>query len=180
MFRNIKIGHRLASAFGALLLLILASAAVGLVFVNSMGEVSRVLYAERAKPIQQMSQINYLTQRNRVLVMDMLINPGSANVEQRVLEFRANTDQLDALWQEAGVAMSASAPDAYAALRSAHDEYMKQGLAVTSEAMAQNRYDDAQEFYLNKISPLAPPVQAQMDRLLAGSLALAEAEYQGV
>ncbi len=180
MLTNFKIGQRLAGAFGLLLILMVASASIGLLFVNRIGDVSRALYAERVQPIQRLSQINYLIQRNRVLVMDMLIDPGTANVDKRVKEFRANTTQLYDLWRRVVPVMSASAPLELKALRAAYDEYMQRGLVITNDAMAENRYDDAQELYLNKLSVLAPPVQEKMDRLLAVSLARAETDYQEV
>lgn len=97
MLTNITIRQRLAGAFGLLLFLMLASASIGFLYVNSLSEVSRILYVERAQPIQQLSQINYLVQRNRVLVMDMLIDPGVANVDKRIAEFRANSARLNTL-----------------------------------------------------------------------------------
>ncbi len=163
-----------------LLLLMVASASIGLLFVNQIGDVSRALYTERVQPIQQLSQINYLIQRNRVLVMDMLIDPGTANVDKRVKEFRANASQLDGLWQRVAPVLSTSVPQEFKALRTAYDEYMRHGLVMTNDAMAENRYDDAQELYLNKLSVLAPPVQERMDRLLALSLERAEADYDEV
>ncbi|MEY5003010.1 MAG: hypothetical protein RL678_819 [Pseudomonadota bacterium] len=180
MLTNITIRQRLAGAFGLLLFLMLASASIGFLYVNSLSEVSRILYVERAQPIQQLSQINYLVQRNRVLVMDMLIDPGVANVDKRIAEFRANSARLNTLWEQITPLLSKSVPQELEALRIAYGEYTEQGLNMANVAMAESRYDDAQELYLSKISLLAMPVQAQMDRLLAQSLARAEAEYQGV
>ncbi len=180
MLTNITIGQRLAGAFGLMLFLMLASASISLLYVNSTREISRVLYAERAQPIQQLSQINYLVQRNRVLVMDMLIDPGAANVDKRVTEFRANSTRLDELWKQLTPLLSKSVPQELEALRSAYDEYMQHGLSMANVAMTESRYDDAQELYLNKITLLAMPVQAQLDQLLAQSLERAETEYLSV
>ncbi len=91
--------------------------------------------------------------------MDMLIDPGAANVKKWVTEFRSNGNRLDQLWKQITPVLSKSILQELKALRIAYDEYMQQGLSMANVVMADSRYDDAQELYLNKISLLSVPVQ---------------------
>ena len=72
-----KIGTRLALAFAVLLLLISALAAGGISGAKRLTERSAALYGDRTVPMGVLAEISHLTQRNRVLVMDMLMDPGT-------------------------------------------------------------------------------------------------------
>lgn len=175
---RIKIGARLSAGFALLLLLMLAVVAIALSATLQTTERTRTLFEDRAVPLQRLSEMNYLIQRNRVLVMDMLMNPAASNVDKRTKEFAGNLTRIEAL---AGTVQPEHASDEEAALwqtlEAARTRYFANGLLPANQAMADNRYDDAQEAYLNGISPLAPPVQAALDALLTLKLEQAQQEY---
>ncbi|WP_101049207.1 methyl-accepting chemotaxis protein [Macromonas nakdongensis] len=165
---RIGIGARLSLGFGTMLLAMALLSALGLAFLLQLSELSRVLYQDKAMPLQQLSTLQYLTQRNRVLVMDMLINPGSDNVAQHSQEFERNLQQLQTTWTQLGTARE------WADLHRAYQAYLQEGLQPAHLAMSQNRYDDAQELYLNRVGPLATPLQKALDQLLTAKLQEAE------
>ncbi len=173
-----KIGARLSAGFALLLLLMLAVVAIALGATLQTTERTRTLFEDRAVPLQRLSEMNYLIQRNRVLVMDMLMNPGASNVEKRTREFSENTTRIQAL---ADTTQPEQTSDEEAALwqtlEAARTRYFADGLLPANQAMVDNRYDDAQDAYLNGISPLAPPVQAALDALLTLKLEQAQQEY---
>ena len=169
---------RLIAGYGLLLALMAAVVAVAMWGSHETSERSRLLFEERTRPLQTLSDVNYLTQRNRVLVMDMLVNPGSGNVDKRTREIAANATRIEQLWSEL---RSGNVPPAeqplWERLHTAQSTYFAEGLKPASDAMAGNRYDDAQEAYLMKISPLAPPVQQAMNELLTLKVEQAQAEH---
>ena len=83
MLRNFSIRIRLVAGFATLLVCLCSVAGAGLAGFQYLNERMRVVYEERAIPVELLSQVNYLMQRNRVLMMDTLVNPGQSNVEKR-------------------------------------------------------------------------------------------------
>jgi len=174
----LSIRHRLLVSFAAILAILLMVSAAGLWAVREIRENLRVVYEERAIPVQLLSQVNYLMQRNRVLVMDMLVNPSEANSRKRLAEFEANVKLTNgALSQYAAISRPAEQSQLYDRFLQARDQYMNEALVKASEAMAKADFDEAQFLYLNKISPLAPPFQASMDALIESQLSLAGKDY---
>ena len=175
MLRTFTIAHRLSGAFALFLAMMMLCVGVGIGAVTLMKDTVRVLYTDRVEPLEMVSQINYLTQKNRVLVMDMLINPATSNAQARSTEFLTNVAQLDALWrqlQDRGVDVSLLSD-----LKATFDAYFENGLLPANKAMVEGRYDDAAEIYLLKIGPLAPSVQQQMDALISAAISNAKEEY---
>ena len=78
MLQTMKIGTRLALAFAVLLLLLCALAVGGMGGAKRLTERSAALYGERMVPMGVLAEISHLTQRNRVLVMDMLMDRAPA------------------------------------------------------------------------------------------------------
>ena len=132
---SLRIGTRLALAFGVLLLLLLAVAAAALLGTQALATSGETLYRQRTLPIVRLAEVNALLIRNRVLVMDMLIDPGTANIERRSTELRANNDRVRAAWtgyrERADVAQTA---DLIQAFEPVFNAYMEQGLVPAAQA----------------------------------------------
>lgn len=177
--RELRIGVRLAVAFCSLLVFIGLLAVMGVWGSRSLGEGTRSLYQDRAVPMQQLATINDLMQRNRVLVMDMLLQPGAANVEKLSAEFASNQKAMDALWQRfTALPQTPQEADLIQKIQALRITYMQEALAPASAAMQDNKYDDASDLYLTKISPMAPSVQAPMDQLMKLKIDLAAQEFE--
>ena len=80
---NLKIGARLGTAFAAVLMLMLAIAVVGVVTADKIHAGLKTVYEDRTVPLGQLGEVNRLMQRNRILVMDMMLHPVTANIEKR-------------------------------------------------------------------------------------------------
>ena len=95
---NMKIGARLTSAFVVLMLLLIGIAYVGINGIGKTFDVVDGMYADRLVPEGDLANLQFLAMRNRVLVMDMIINPEPANVTKRAAESVKNAEKIDALW----------------------------------------------------------------------------------
>ncbi|WP_342130009.1 methyl-accepting chemotaxis protein [Hydrogenophaga sp. OTU3427] len=178
---SLRIGARLALAFGAVLLLLLAVAAAAVLGIQALASSGETLYRQRTVPLVRLADVNALLMRNRVLVMDMLIDPGTANIERRSKELRDNNGKVRLAWngyrESADVAQASALMDAFEPVFLA---YMDQGLGPAAQAASEGRYDDTVALYSETISPMAPKVAELMGRLTAHEVAMAQREFQQV
>ena len=95
MLNHFKIGARLGGAFLALILLLLGVAYTGWSANGKMFELTVDMYDDSIVPMGHIADVQYLSSRNRILVMDMLINPDPANVAKRSAEMVKNAEAID-------------------------------------------------------------------------------------
>ncbi|WP_238990851.1 methyl-accepting chemotaxis protein [Acidovorax sp. ST3] len=175
-----KIGTRLALAFAVLLLLISALAAGGISGAKRLTERSAALYGDRTVPMGVLAEISHLTQRNRVLVMDMLMDPGTSNLEASHAALTANVERIQTLWKDYAAKPLAAEEQALAqAFADANATYLDKGLIPASAALVAGKYDDGSELYITQIRPNALKVQDAIERLVALQINVAAAEFAG-
>jgi len=161
VLREVKIGVRLAVGFTLLLLVTGAMALAAFYFNRSSSNLIRILYQERALPVQMLSSMNELTQRNQVLVMEMLISPDQSTVGRNTREFQSNTESMEQAWKSFSAQPSFDSAEAAQVreLGQLRDNYFAEGLVPANEAMAKGLYDDASDIYLQKIRRMEPAVR---------------------
>jgi methyl-accepting chemotaxis protein len=178
LFQDMKIGTRLTTAFLSLLFIIGLFAGIGIWGSSRIGEKARSVYQDRAIPVQQLSSINHLMQRNRVLVMDMLLQPGAANVGRHNEELIQNNQKIDATWKSfTTLPQTAEEATLSTALETQISNYTKEALIPAGQAMQANSYDDAAELYMLKVSKMALLLQAPLDELMRLKIDLAANEF---
>ena len=180
MLQKIKIGTRLALAFAVLLLLISALAAGGISGAKRLTERSAALYGDRTVPLGVLAEISHLTQRNRVLVMDMLMDPGTSNLQASHAALTANVERIHTLWTAySGKALVAEEQGLAQAFADANATYLYKGLIPAASALVAGKYDDGSELYINQIRPNAAKVQDAIEKLVALQINVAAAEFAG-
>jgi methyl-accepting chemotaxis protein-1 (serine sensor receptor) len=165
--KNLKIGPRLALAFGSVLAMMILIAGVGLSGIGSVSAGLKSLYEDRAVPLAQLGEVEFLFVRNRVLVMDMMARPEPANIEKRSTELKKNMarvgELLKAYMATDMTAEEKSLADDFAQKRA---EYANKGLLPVAEAVAAGKMDDAQRIYLAEISAKSPDLEKIIHRLV--------------
>ena len=180
MLQKIKIGTRLTLAFAVLLLLISALAAGGISGAKRLTERSAALYGDRTVPLGVLAEISHLTQRNRVLVMDMLMDPGTSNLQASHAALTANVERIHTLWTAySGKALGAEEQGLAQAFADANATYLDKGLIPAASALVAGKYDDGSELYINQIRPNAAKVQDAIEKLVALQINGAAAEFAG-
>lgn len=180
MLQKIKIGTRLALAFAVLLLLISALAAGGISGAKRLTERSAALYGDRTVPLGGLAEISHLTQRNRVLVMDMLMDPGTSNLQASHAALTTNVERIHTLWTAySGKALGAEEQALARAFADANATYLDKGLIPAASALVAGKYDDGSELYINRIRPDAARVQDAIEKLVALQINVAAAEFAG-
>ena len=180
MLQKIKIGTRLTLAFAVLLLLISALAAGGISGAKRLTERSAALYGDRTVPLGVLAEISHLTQRNRVLVMDMLMDPGTSNLQASHAALTANVERIHTLWTAySGKVLVAEEQGLAQAFADANATYLDKGLIPAASALVAGKYDDGSELYINQIRPNAAKVQDAIEKLVALQINVAAAEFDG-
>ena len=178
MLQKIKIGTRLALAFAVLLLLISALAAGGISGAKRLTERSAALYGDRTVPLGVLSEISHLTQRNRVLVMDMLMDPGTSNLQASHTELNANVERIRSLWGSYMAKPLAAQEQSLAQVfAGANAQYLDKGLLPAAQALVSGKYDDGSELYITQIRPQAAKVQAAVEQLVGLQVEVGAAEF---
>ena len=175
---NLKISTRLITLIGILSALLLAIGTLGLYGVGRSNDALKTVYEDRVVALDQLGEIGYLVQRNRVLVMDMMLQPEPANVQKRHKELLGNVEKITQIWaaymptyltpQEKILA------DTFAVARKS---YVEEGLLPAAQAMLANDATTALNIYKTKISPMAPATQEGAQKLNRLQLDVAKEEY---
>ncbi len=180
---SLRIGSRLALAFGVLLLLLGGLAAAALIGTQRLADSADALYSQRTLPLVQLAKLDALLGNSRTLVMDMLIDPGTANIEKRSQELRLHVTQAREAWTNYRASSQAS-PEAVRELvqgfEPVFETYLGKGLAPAAQAASEGRYDDTVAVYSDHIGPLAPQVARTMAALTAAEVGLAQTEFEQV
>ena len=176
--KNLKIATKLGLLIGILSALLVLIGSIGLYGISQSNEALKTVYEDRTVALEQLSDINYLLVRNRVLVMDMLLKPNAANIQERDAERQTNaqkTNQLiDAYMATYLTPEEKMLADEFIALRKS---YAFDGLVPVAQALQAGKTDEALKLYEEKISTIAPKLQPAMDSLIALQTRLAKEEY---
>ncbi|MDX9844258.1 MAG: methyl-accepting chemotaxis protein [Aquabacterium sp.] len=180
---QLKISTRILLMLSVLAALLLFVGLLGLYGMSQSNDRMRSIYEDRAVPLKQLGDINYLANRNRILVMDMMLTLGregdQAHLDKRHSEVQKNQEQILAIWK------------AYKATRMTPEETQlaadmeKLGLAYTAEALlptakilATRDLSSGSGMYEGRISPQAPAFQKVINELMELQNRIAAEEYQ--
>ncbi len=178
MFGNMKIGARLGLAFAIVLLLLCGLGFLAINGINKAFANTRDIYENSVVPLRDLGGAQYLSMRNRILAMDMIMNPKPANVAKRSDEQVKNTDKIDALLKHYfATDITKEEKELIAQLTPALDAYRKQGIGPAREASKAGDKEGAEKIYEEKISPLAPKVFDTFEKLNEIQVKLAKENF---
>jgi methyl-accepting chemotaxis protein len=175
MLNNFNIGTRLASAFLVLVLMLLGISYTGWSGIGKMFAVTVDLYDDSVVPMGEVGDVQYLASRNRILLMDMLINPDPANVTKRSAEMDKNSATIDARWKTfLATDLAPGEKTLVAEIEPALASYRNEGLSPAKAALLAGNPDDALALYKTKISPLAPKFFDPLGKLMDAQVAMSK------
>jgi hypothetical protein len=151
---SFKVRSRLLGAFSAVLALLVLVAFMGVRNVDSTFDSLDETYNDYLVTLRELGEIARLTQRNRVLVMDMLLNPSPENVEKRDKEIASNSVTIDKNWKNY---LATNHTDAekklIPELEAAQKAYVDEGLAPARAAFKAGDHETARKVYFSTLSP---------------------------
>ncbi len=175
---NLRVSTRLLLLTGVLCALLTAVGSLGLFGIGKANDALKTVYEDRVVALGQLAEVNYLVTRNRVLVMDMLLQRAQADVEKRNKELHANIEKVSKIWAEymATYLTPEEATLAKAYLQ-ARTSFVQEGLLPAADAMLAANSAAALALYTEKISVLAPAVIELSTKLTDLQLTVAKQEY---
>ncbi|WP_307727803.1 methyl-accepting chemotaxis protein [Massilia sp. TS11] len=175
---NIRIATRLMLQNAVLTMLLVVVGLIGLYGLNATNQTLESVNEDRVVPLVQLEEASRLLQRNRILVMDMMINADPANWRKRETEFQANRSRLDSLWK-AFMATTLTEEEARLAkeLSEKRSAYISESLLPTIAALKSGDPEGARRLYETKVSPMSAATLEVLTRLV--KLQESEAEKGG-
>ena len=175
---NFKIGTRLSLGFGLALVLLAGVAFFGVRGIYRTFDAVSDIYFNSLVPEQDLAKVSYLVQRNRVLAMDMILQPEIEHVKGRVEEQQKNIALIDeALKHYLDSKLSDAEKQAVAEFQPALQAYRSQALAPAREASLAGKPDQALAVYKEKLSPLMPTVTKPLEKLLELQVTLGKQSF---
>nr|WP_295081580.1 methyl-accepting chemotaxis protein [uncultured Roseateles sp.] len=179
MLKNLKIGQRLGLAFAALLVAMMLVAGFGVKGIHSTFGAVKAMYMDSVVPLGAISRVEYIASRNRILVMDMIINNTPENIAERSKELAKNRSELDASWQ--AYKSSELPPDARPIAKefdAAYAAFQNQLLGAATESIQAGKLDEAKTIFIEKSRTVAPPLFKMISGLKSVQIKFAESEYK--
>lgn len=176
---RLKISTRLSILIGVLILLLFSISCLGIASTDNMKSSLKTIYEDRVVALDQLESVSYLIQRNRVLIMDMLLIQEPANIGKRDREIRRNLEQIKIKWGAyLGTYLTPLEIKLARDFSHAKDIYLDQGLIPTADAILKGNFENAITLYRTKVSPLAPASHEGMQKLLQLQIDVARQEYE--
>jgi methyl-accepting chemotaxis protein len=176
---SLKVHTRINLLIACLSSILVLIGVLGLYDASKSNEALDRVYRDRVIALEQLGEIRYLVQRNRVLVMDMLLQPEQSNVKKRFAELGDNEQKINGLWTEY---LSRETSDNEANLAKEFHQaflpYRQEGIQPAAQSMIDVDATTAMDIYKGKISPLAPAMQKQLHKLNQVHLDESKLEYE--
>ncbi|MFO1251090.1 MAG: methyl-accepting chemotaxis protein [Inhella sp.] len=176
--KQVRIGPRLALAFGVILALLVLVAVLGRVGISRVSAGLETVYLDRTVPLQQLGDISRLTVRNRFLLTEMMLHQEPSVIEKHTREMAENIKAIDEL-QKAYLATKLTPEEEVLANRyvTARTAYAQQGLVPARKALLAGDMEAARKIYDGKVSEMAPEVAATLAALTKLQVDEAKTEY---
>ena len=181
LLQTLKIGPRLGLLAAVLLLLMLAMAAAAFVATDRMYQQAESMFQENVLSLQKITELDRLTQRNRVLVTDALLNPSPENVRARNTELLANAQRFSQIWaQYSAGEKTAAERQAEAAFDAAKQAYMRQAKLPAMEALLAGQREQAFAIYQAQFTDRSRQVALTLGALVELETSQARAQYEAI
>ncbi len=169
----------LLAGFGTMILALLVVAAAGLYGQHRSIESFTALYNDRTVPLARLGDIQYLSTRSRLVLMDAVERTDDANTAKRLEQFAGYQKKVDAHWAAyAATTMTPEEAQLAEATVVALKRFREHGLAPTVQALNARRYDDARRTLSGPVSKLNPPLTEGLESLVELQVRVAREEFE--
>ncbi len=174
-----SLNRRLTLGFGLTAALMVMVGTLGTWSLDKASTSLRTMYEQGARPQQALAEIQYLTARKRIVLMDALQSGDAATAAKRVEQYEEAAKRSQALWdgylqQPLDDETRGLAQAAVASSRTLADK----GFEPKAAALKAGDFDTAKSVYKQAVSPLNPDFVKAMEALMTHAVEGAQARYR--
>jgi methyl-accepting chemotaxis protein-1 (serine sensor receptor) len=179
LLNKFKISTRLLVLIGLISTLLVVIGLVGLSGISASNESLKSVYEDNTVALAELEEVGRLMTRNRVLVMDVIINPTPENFQKREREFQDNEKVIEKAWNDyTATKLEPDEEKLVADFKVQWPQYRQEGLIAAITALQAGKHDDAIAIYESKISPLAGKAQVTINELVGIQIRVAKRQYE--
>jgi methyl-accepting chemotaxis protein len=180
---GMKISTRLYGLVALLSAVLVGIGLLGLYANQLTNNALQTVYEDRTVPLAELGDVNYLVNRNRILLMDMLITGMVANdrpaMQRRLDEYKTNTARMDEIWKSVTATRFTSEESRLAdGFQQQLKAFVQEGIEPAMSAVLDDNVDAAGRLYRDQVSPIAHKVQASFNQLVQLQTRVAREEYE--
>jgi methyl-accepting chemotaxis protein-1 (serine sensor receptor) len=177
--KQLRIGSRLGIAFTAVLALMVIVATVGVVGIFRVAAGLETVYRDRTVPLAQLGELNNLSTRNRLIIVEMLRSPGFDEIKRRSEELSGNIKRGQTVLDEyLSSKLTDTERDLAQRFVAARKAYIEEGLLPVSTALSTGGMSTALQIYEEKTLPLGTKARDLADQLVKLQIDEAAAEFK--
>jgi methyl-accepting chemotaxis protein-1 (serine sensor receptor) len=176
---KLTISTRLTLLIGVMGLLLILIGGIGLYGLTKSDDALDNMYTGPVTKTSQISEIRYLTLRNRLVIANAVIEQTPERTNQTITEVEANIEKVAKLWT---AYMASPMPPEEAQMAKNYDDkrirYVQEGLLPALTALRANDYKETQRIVVEKIRPTYDATREQSDLMLTFNLGEAKNDFE--
>ena len=149
---QLKISTRLVILIGIMSALLIAIGSVGLFGTSQSNAALKTVYEDRTVPMQQIAEIEFLMQRNRLVIANTLLEPTPETIAKYSAEVESNIAKVGKTW-DAYMATTLTPEEAKlaTAFTESRSKFVKEGLLPAVASLRANDLEGAKGFALEQV-----------------------------
>ena len=177
-FSNFKISTRLMGLVGALSVMLVVGAMLGIYGISSANDSLKTVYEDRTVRLGQIGQVQRLMSRNRLAIAEAIVAQNPAEVKAGIESVDGNIAEINKVWA-AYTATYLMPKESELAKRFVDDraKFERDGVVPTVAAVRAGNLDAARQLQAGALRDLYGPVRGDIDALVSLQLDVARDEY---
>ncbi|KDB07132.1 methyl-accepting chemotaxis sensory transducer with TarH (aspartate) sensor [Burkholderia sp. lig30] len=177
-FSNFKISTRLMVLVGALSVMLIVGAVLGIYGISSANDSLKTVYEDRTVSLGQIGQVQRLMSRNRLVIAEALVAQNPADAKAGIDSVDGNVAELNKVWA-AYMATYLTPNESELAKRFADDraKFERDAVVPIVAAMRAGNLDAARQLQAGALRDLYGPVRGDIEALVSLQLDVARDEY---
>ncbi len=176
---HLNISTRLLILVCTLSALLIGIGTLGLFGIVKADDALKTVYEDRAVPLAQLGDVQHQVMRNRLDIVNSVLDPSPEVIARNGAELEDNLVQAQKQW-DAYMATTLTPKEAIIAKTFAQNYriFVEEGLRPALAALRANDVAGAHRLIKDKIRPLSRPVESGIDELIALQVEVAKEEYE--
>jgi methyl-accepting chemotaxis protein len=175
---NLKVSTRLIMLIGVMCAVLIAIGSLGIFGIGKSNDALKSVYEDRTVPAAQLGEIKALQLSNRLALNIAMVTPTPRNISERTAQVEANIVAIGKTWDGYMATYLTPEEENLAKGFTEHrKKFVQDALLPTVAALRANDLKEAQRLTVEKVRPLAAPMEQGIDALVQLQLDEAKKEF---